>query len=956
MWVVGQRVVAEFEPELGLGTVIEVVGARLIEVAFPATQVKRRYSQQVAPLRRLVLNPGQKVKTKEGKVLVVSEIQEQDGLFRYKSEEGGKVWEHELDHLVEDTTPLSRFLSGNWGHGKTADLRQQAWELRGKSLHPDTRGLIGSRVSLLPHQLGIASELARREIPRVLLCDEVGLGKTIEAGLIFSSLRALGRANRVLVLVPEALEHQWLAEMYRRFQEMFSLVDEERCEQDMLSLGKSSFSMNQKVLCSLSFLTENSERLLEAANEKWDLLIVDEAHRLEWNEEEPSVEWEIVRLLSERSRGLLLLTATPQRQGLETQFGLLHLVDPDRFPSLLAFKEQNERVTQVANFARQIQEENRDKKFISTLKDFFKNDLDLQKKIETFAEGGSADDLLDCLVDRHGTGRVLVRNRRSRIRGFPERELHSYPVTAPQAWKAWLDSLAAKKVADSELLCLSAGIQSNSTKAPKAEWFHAKASALASFLDEVKKEKVLLICSSPKRVRELQEWLRNNTGVRSAIFDENLEIVERDRQAAWFAHEDGAQILLCSEIGGEGRNFQFCHHLYLFDMPLHPDVLEQRIGRLDRIGQKDRIQIHVSYFEGTPEEVLLRWYQDGLDIFRTPWNGAVLEAHLQKEIKEVLRTYLDPETSSKTREQKIKSLLQNTKDWADQKRKEQKHGVDLLVDITSFSRGRGVKLAEQIQSIEKQTELKQFLEKAFNYFGVEMDKLDSAGAFKLAAHSLTFVESFPGLTASGELSGTFDRTRALVQEELALLTWEHPVVQGALSLILEADVGRFTAGIVSGVKSPDPLLLELIHVIQPTAPAHFEIERDLPIQVIKTYINVDGESVSPSKALEGASFQALNPTLVEQLMPILRQRLNQSMEKANKIVVKNSTPVVEHAMRTYQNRMAEEINRLKHLSTINPLISKDEVVAAETKLKKGLTALKSTQPRLDSIRLILFQK
>lgn len=955
MWVVGQRVVAEFEPELGLGTVIEVVGSRLIEVAFPGAQVKRRYSQQVAPLRRLVLNPGQKVKSKTGKVLVISEIQEQDGLFRYKSEEGDKVWEHELDQLVEDTTPLSRFLAGNWGHAKNADLRQEAWRLRGRSLHPDTRGLIGSRVSLLPHQLGIASELARREYPRVLLCDEVGLGKTIEAGLIFSSLRALGRANRVLVLVPEALEHQWLAEMYRRFHEMFSLVDEERCEQDQLSLGKSSFAMNQKVLCSISFLTENSERLMEAAHEKWDLLIVDEAHRLEWDEEEPSVEWEVIRLLSERSRGLLLLTATPQRQGIETQFGLLHLVDPNRFPTLAAFKEQHKKVQQVASHAKKIQEENRDSSFLKELKTFFKGDSDLHKKIDSFGKGSSSDELLDCLVDRHGTGRVLVRNRRSRIRGFPERELHSYPIEPPKAWSLWLDSLSKKKLSDSELLALSAGLASTSTKAPKAEWFHAKATALATFLTKVKKEKVLLICSSPKRVRELQEWLRNNTGVRSAIFDENLEIVERDRQAAWFAHDEGAQVLLCSEIGGEGRNFQFCHHLYLFDMPLHPDVLEQRIGRLDRIGQKDRIHIHASYFDGTPEEVLLKWYEDGLDIFRTPWNGAVLEARLQKEIKEALRTYLDPEVSTTDKQKVLKKVLKETKLWADDKREEQKQGVDLLVDITSFSRGRGIKLADQIQEIEKQSDLKHFLEKAFNYFGVEMDKLDSAGAFKLAAHSLTFVESFPGLSTNGELSGTFDRNRALVQEELALLTWEHPVVQGALSLILEADVGRFTAGIIQGVKSKTPLVMELVHVIQPTAPASLEVERDLPVQILKTYVDIDGEALKSLPVLEGATYQAINPTLAEQILPLLRQKLNQSMEKANQSVMKTVKPIVENAMKSYQTRMGEELSRLKHLATINPLISEDEILAAAQKQKKGLAALKSTQPRLDSIRLILFQ-
>ncbi|MSP18461.1 MAG: RNA polymerase-associated protein RapA [Bdellovibrionales bacterium] len=955
MWVVGQRVVAEFEPELGLGTVIDVIGARLIEVSFPGAQIKRRYSQQVAPLRRLVLNPGQKVKSKKGQTLTISESQEQDGLFRYKSEDGEKIWEYELDHIIEDTTPLSRFLLGNWGHAKNADLRQEAWELRGKSLHPDTRGLIGSRVSLLPHQLGIASELARREFPRVLLCDEVGLGKTIEAGLIFSSLRALGRANRVLILAPEALEHQWLAEMYRRFQEMFSLVDEERCEQDMLSLHKSSFAMNQKVLCSLPFLAGNTERLMEAAKEKWDLLIVDEAHRLEWNEEEPSLEWEVVRLLSERSRGCLLLTATPQRQGLETQFGLLHLVDPDKFPTLQAFKDQNEKIQQVGAYAKQIQEETRDPQFIKELKSFFETDKDLHKKISAYQKEGSADELLDCLVDRHGTGRVLVRNRRSRIRGFPERELHAYPITAPAAWTVWLDSLTKKKISDSDLLGISAGLQSSSTKAPKAEWFHAKASALADFLQTTKNEKVLLICSSAKRVRELQEWLRNNTGVRSAIFDENLEIVERDRQAAWFATEEGAQILLCSEIGGEGRNFQFCHHLYLFDMPLHPDVLEQRIGRLDRIGQKNKIHIHAAYFNGTPEEVLLRWYEEGLELFKTPWNGAVLEAPLQKEIKDTLRIYLDPEATAAARKKMIAGLLKNTKTWADLKRVEHQKGIDLLVDITSFSRGSGVRLAEEINAIEKDPKLKIFLERALNYFGVELDKLDNTGGFKLASHSLTFVESFPGLSSSGELSATFDRSRALIQEELAFLTWEHPVVQGAFSLILEADVGRFTAGIVKGIHCSQPLILELIHVLQPIAPAHLEVERDLPVQILKTYITLDGETISAPSGLNLCTFQPISPLISEQIIPLLRQKLNKAMDRVNQYLLTLTGPIIDNAISTYETRMSHELTRLKQLAMINPLISDEEVAAAKQKQKKGTTALKNTQARLDSIRLILFQ-
>src|SRR6185503_13008343 len=98
-------------------------------------------------------------------------------------------------------------------------------------------------------------------------------------------------------------------------------------------------------------------------------------------------------------------------------------------------------------------------------------------------------------------------------------------------------------------------------------------------------------------------------------FHENLTLVQRDRNAAWFAEENGARILLCSEIGSEGRNFQFSHHLVLFDLPLDPELLEQRIGRLDRIGQASEIQVHVPYVVGSSHEVLACWYQQGLNSF-----------------------------------------------------------------------------------------------------------------------------------------------------------------------------------------------------------------------------------------------------------------------------------------------------------------------------------------------------
>ncbi|WP_265717263.1 helicase-related protein, partial [Providencia rustigianii] len=122
------------------------------------------------------------------------------------------------------------------------------------------------------------------------------------------------------------------------------------------------------------------------------------------------------------------------------------------------------------------------------------------------------------------------------------------------------------------------------------------------------------------------------------VFHEGMSILERDKASAYFAQEDGgAQVLLCSEIGSEGRNFQFASHLVLFDLPLNPDLLEQRIGRLDRIGQQNTVEIHVPYLEGTARRALQLWYHDGLDAFEQtcPTARPVFEA-VRDELFELL--------------------------------------------------------------------------------------------------------------------------------------------------------------------------------------------------------------------------------------------------------------------------------------------------------------------------------
>ena len=175
---------------------------------------------------------------------------------------------------------------------------------------------------------------------------------------------------------------------------------------------------------------------------------------------------------------------------------------------------------------------------------------------------------------------------------------------------------------------------------PRVTW-------LANKLRELKKHKILVICASAQTALDLETVLRQREGLRVGVFHEDLSIIERDRAAAWFADmEDGAQALICSEIGSEGRNFQFAHHLILFDLPLNPDLLEQRIGRLDRIGQRETIQIHIPYLAQTAQEVMYRWYQEGMQAFtHTCPAGPGVYAQLSPQLLDVLA---QPQPDSRT--------------------------------------------------------------------------------------------------------------------------------------------------------------------------------------------------------------------------------------------------------------------------------------------------------------------
>ena len=209
----GQRWISETEPELGVGIMLKVEFKR-VEVLFPAANERRQYALDSAPLRRVALKVGEILETHEGDVIEVDEVLERDGLLVYLCGDL-EVEESGLSDTMSFNKPEDRLLGGHVDGLHTYDLRVEALQRQCEVMKSPARGFAGARMDLIPHQLYIAAEVTSRLAPRVLLADEVGLGKTIEACLIMHRLHLTGRADRVLILVPEPLLHQWFVELVR---------------------------------------------------------------------------------------------------------------------------------------------------------------------------------------------------------------------------------------------------------------------------------------------------------------------------------------------------------------------------------------------------------------------------------------------------------------------------------------------------------------------------------------------------------------------------------------------------------------------------------------------------------------------------------------------------------------------------------------------------------------------
>ena len=435
-YAIGQRWVSNGEAELGLGIIKNNTG-RQIEVSFPAAAEQRTYAAENAPLSRVIYPVGEQVKTDEDLRFIITARHDINGCYIYQGDDdiGNEISIHEMDlnSFVQFSQPQDRLFAGQIDKNRQFELRVESLAQQHKRQQTSVFGLMGARVQLLPHQIYIAYQVSKRHAPRVLLADEVGLGKTIEAGLILHQQLLTGRIQRALIVVPDSLVHQWLVEMLRRFNLSFTIMDEQRYAAISESDEGNPFESAQLVLCSLSSLTSSEEMFDKALQTSWDMMIVDEAHHLQWNEQQASPEYHCIEGLANEVAGLLLLTATPEQLGIESHFARLRLLDPDRYFDLAEFRQQETKYQAVSELVSQLLANNA-QQLLVTLQSKIEHYLGLKGylALENSDDFETArNQAISDLLDRHGTGRILFRNTRDVVEGFPERHLHRYPLIAP---------------------------------------------------------------------------------------------------------------------------------------------------------------------------------------------------------------------------------------------------------------------------------------------------------------------------------------------------------------------------------------------------------------------------------------------------------------------------------------------------------------------------------------------
>jgi ATP-dependent helicase HepA len=616
----------------------------------------------------------------------------------------------------------------------------------------EARGLgsfLGGRIRLFPHQLHAAERATATDPVRWLFADEVGLGKTIEACLVLSRLVRTRRAERCLVVAPETLTVQWLGELWRKYHQVFVLLDDARLADVARDFGPdfNPFEAHPRAVIAIETLVARPELTARAALAGIDLLVVDEAHRLRRPPGHPgNPAWRAVAPIASLGRHLLLLTAIPLDDDVHGFFRLLQLLRPADFPEGESFEARLARPEALPPCT-------------SATRRVDIGGLPPRVGIAVEADARSWSSRL-ALVDA--------------VRGAKAPHALGRRQNAERVRRALASGVSLQALLGRDDEAMGALAAEADAHDPRLAWLAAQAPGWRAAGD-----KTLVFVAH----RETLEWLRTALSHRAqlatAVFHEGLSTARRDIEVAQFRLAGGPSLLVSTECGGEGRNFEFCRRIVLFDLPWNPLVAEQRIGRLDRIGR--RLPVEVAYFlppAGVGRDAARLF--EALGLFREPL--ASLEPELARVEAALELAALSASGSlAPEREQAIvasaRAAQSRIREAAWREMHREPYRGELADELLARVPPDLDALNEDVVTAAGERLLLHVEPHKGHVFGIELG-------------NEALVDSLPGVPGGTSFLGSFDREEALEDERLDFFAAGHPLVEGVLAHLEESRLGR----------------------------------------------------------------------------------------------------------------------------------------------------------------------
>ena len=610
---------------------------------------------------------------------------------------------------------------------------------------------LGGRIRLFPHQLHVAERATAGDPVRWLLADEVGLGKTIEASLILTRLVHAGKVDRCLVVAPDTLTVQWLGELWRKYHQVFTLLDAARLADVARDFGSgfNPFDTHRRAVIALEMLVERPELTGMAVHAGIDLLVVDEAQRLRRPRGHPGEPaWRAIAPIAGLGRHVLLLSATPLEDDAHGFFRLLQLLRPSEFPEEVSFEDRLASGTPLppcTSSTRRVDIGGLPPRVGIPVAPARPEGWQLRDAVETTVRSAAAP---------HAVAR---RQKLDRVR------------------RALASGAALSAVLGVDEAALRSQTDAMDAADPRLKWLLAQAPRWRDA-----GEKTLVFVAHRETLEMLRTALSHRVQLATGVFHEELSPARRDTEVARFRESGGPSLLVSTESGGEGRNFEFCRRLVLFDLPWKPSIVEQRIGRLDRIGR--RIPVDVVYFRppaGIGADVVRLF--ETLGLFSEPLAGLEPQlAHVEAAIEDVA---LDPQaTLSDERLDVLVSDARAARTRIREAAYQQLHRDPYRPDMAA---GILARVPRELDALNEQVVVTACIGLGFT---IERPRGRRIFAIELGSGSL--VDGIPGVPGGSGYVGTFDREEALEEETLDFFASGHPLVEGILAHVEESDMGR----------------------------------------------------------------------------------------------------------------------------------------------------------------------